>query len=411
MIKSTGKWLALALACTLVFSSCKKTQDVIPTSANTSSTLAPEQQGGSYVSNQYIVLYHSSSEPATKATAAQSYSDKVTALQQGSAALLAQYGVAPSAIKQSYVIGVQGIAVTLNEEQLTKLKSDPNIQAIEPDQVIKLDVSPGKTTEDSSGQTIPWGVARVGYGPAVGKTVWIIDSGVDMTHPDLTVDATRCKSFLGDSTSAQDQNGHGTHVAGIIAANNNSIGVVGVAAGATVVALRTLDANGMGTMSNIIAAVDWVAGHAKQGDVVNLSVGGLASGSLDGAVYLTSTLGIFFAIASGNQASSATDYSPARVNGENIYTVAAMDVNDMWASFSNYGMPPIDYCTPGVNIYSAYLNGGYATLTGTSMAAPHMAGLLLLDGRNITTSGTVKGDPTGAADPIPHRASVGVIGG
>lgn len=401
MIKLTGKWLALAFACTVLFAGCKKTQDAEPATTQ-SAVVSPEAAGGTYVSNQYIIVYNGNSTSSARVSAAQSYAQNTTAMQQSSASLLAQYGIPASAIKQTFVSGLQGFTAQLTDDQLSKLKSDPNIQSIEPDQVVTLGTTPSEASPAPSVQNIPWGVAKVGYGPAIGKTAWTIDTGVDMTHPDLTVDATRCQSFLGEGTTAQDQNGHGTHVAGIIAANNNSIGVVGVAAGATIVALRALDANGMGNMSNIIAAVDWVSAHANKGDVVNMSIGGAVSNALDGAVYLTSMRGIFFAIASGNQAVSATTISPARVNGQYIYTVAAMDSNNMWTSFSNYGAPPVDYCAPGVNILSTYINGGYATLTGTSMAAPHMAGLLLVNGANIRTQGTVKGDPTGYADPIPH---------
>lgn len=108
-----------------------------------------------------------------------------------------------------------------------------------------------------------------------------------------------------------------------------------------------------------------------------------------------------FALAAGNESDNANNHSPARVNGLNIFTVSAMDITDSWASFSNYGNPPIDFCAPGVSVYSTYLNGGYATLSGTSMASPHVAGLLLLG--NINIDGYVKGDPDGKADPIAHR--------
>jgi subtilisin family serine protease len=131
-----------------------------------------------------------------------------------------------------------------------------------------------------------------------------------------------------------------------------------------------------------------------------MSLGGGVSDALDLAV-LNASGKVEFALAAGNEADDANNHSPARVNGPNIYTVSAMWDGDRWVSFSNYGNPPVDYCAPGVYIYSTYKDGGYATLSGTSMAAPHVAGLLLL-GR-IHTDGYVTGDPDGNADPIAHR--------
>ena len=245
----------------------------------------------------------------------------------------------------------------------------------------------------------------MGSGDGTGKTAWVIDTGIDLSHPDLNVDAARSRSFLSSGvnyTSPQDANGHGTHVAGTIGAKNNSIGVVGVAANATVVAVRVLDETGSGSSSGVIAGIDYVGANGRVGDVANMSLGGGLSQALDDAVLNASNKGILFALAAGNSSTSATLSSPGRVNGPNIYTVSAMDQADTWAYFSNYGNPPIDVCMPGYNIYSTYLSGGYTTMSGTSMATPHMAGVLLMRGRSFSTSGTVKNDPDGSADPIAH---------
>ncbi len=200
--------------------------------------------------------------------------------------------------------------------------------------------------------------------------------------------------------SADDGNGHGTHVAGTIAAIDNDIDVVGVAAGATVVPVRVLSNNGSGYMSWVLAGVDYVAANADPGDVANMSLGGGVSTSLDNAVKTAAANGIHFVLAAGNDSMHANNSSPARANGDFIYTVSAIDNNGNFAWFSNYGNPPVDVAAPGVNILSTASGGGATTMSGTSMAAPHVAGLLLLN--SLNTNGTASNDPDGTADPIAY---------
>lgn len=214
----------------------------------------------------------------------------------------------------------------------------------------------------------------------------------------MNVSATLGKSFVVGITSPDDDNGHGSHCAGIVAALNNTIGVIGVAAGATVVPVKVLNKRGSGTYDAIIAGVNYVAGAGKSGDVANMSLGGGVSAALNSAVINAAATGIKFALAAGNESTSATTKSPASANGSNIYTISAMASGDLWASYSNFDNPPVDFCEPGSSIYSTYKGGGYATLSGTSMAAPHAAGILLLG--NIRTDSNVKNDPDGNADPI-----------
>ena len=229
---------------------------------------------------------------------------------------------------------------------------------------------------DASSQCTPWGITRVGGGGSgVGKRAWIIDSGIDLTHPDLNVNTTLSTYFIG--TSPADENGHGTHVAGTIAAKNNSIGVIGVAAGAEVVAVRVFGVENTGSGATILAGVNYVAAHAASADVVNMSLGGPPNKALDDGVLALSNV-CKVVIAAGNDAQNANYSSPARVNGPNVLTVSAMDITDKLASFSNFGNGPVDYSAPGVNVASCWLGGGYAYLSGTSMAAPHVSGLLLL---------------------------------
>jgi subtilisin family serine protease len=249
---------------------------------------------------------------------------------------------------------------------------------------------------------ITWNVNRVGYGDGTGKTAWIIDTGIDMDHPDLNVDAARSKSFISGKTP-DDENGHGTHVAGIIGGKNNAIGVLGVASGASLVSLRVLDETGEGTLSAIVQALSYINTNGKAGDVVNMSLGeDTLSAVLNLQVQNTSSRGIYFAIAAGNDGQPANKFSPANASGINIFTVSAIDSLDNFASFSNYGTDVVDYAAPGVHILSTFFNNRYAYLSGTSMATPHVAGLLLLKGRGLNTSGAAKNDPDGVPDPIAH---------
>lgn len=293
-----------------------------------------------------------------------------------------------------------GFIAKLSKEEMLRLKSDAGISMIEPDRIIAL----GHCFTVVAPWLVTWNITKVGYGNGTGKVAWVIDTGIDFDHPDLTVDKTRSKSFITNETSATDKNGHGTHVAGIIGAKNNTLGVLGVASGATLVSLRVLDKDGEGLLSSIIQALAHVSTNGKAGDAVNLSLGedGISE-ILDQQVLNTAAKGIFISIAAGNDGKAADLYSPARVNGKNIYTVSAVDSAGKFASFSNFGNNVVDYAAPGVKILSTYLNNQYATMSGTSMAAPHVTGLLLLNGNNINVSGKALNDPDGTADAIAHN--------
>ncbi len=302
-----------------------------------------------------------------------------------------------------YSTALKGFSVKIPPGQLKKLVNDPSVLRITEDQVITLiepSARPVGGDVQAAAQVIPWGISRVGGSSEyTGKNVaWIIDTGIDLDHPDLNVDPERSAWFVSRVSSANDDNGHGTHVAGTVAALNNGIGVIGVAAGATVVPVKVLDRRGSGSISGVIMGVDYVAGNGQSGDVANMSLGGSYYEDLNIAVENAAANGIRFSLAAGNESTDAKDKSPASAEGTNIYTVSAMAEGDLWASYSNYGNPPVDYCAPGSSIYSTYKDGNYATASGTSMAAPHVAGLLLLG--NTKTDGTVKNDPDGTPDPI-----------
>ena len=307
-------------------------------------------------------------------------------------------------VDRVYSHALQGFAGEISEADVARLRVDARVAYIEPDREINLVIT-GKPSRPGGGgstvQTTPWGITRVGgAGNGVGKVAWIIDTGIDLDHPDLTVDVTRSRTFVSGTNSADDGNGHGTHVAGTIAAENNTSGVVGVAAGATVVAIRVLSSSGSGTTSGVIAGVDHVRANASAGDVANMSLGGSVSTTLDNAVAALGNAGIKVALAAGNEGDDAIFHSPARVNGTNIYTVSAIGSTNCLASWSNYGTP-VDYAAPGVNILSTWRGGGTNTISGTSMAAPHVAGILLLG--TINSDGTACNDPDSNPDPIAHR--------
>lgn len=367
------------------------------------SSLLAQVQSGSRIPDQYIVILRDSELPPGLAVA------QARARVEG---FLGNRGVGRDALGRVFSRSVRGFSARLNQQQLARLQADPGVAFVEPDRVIVL--APPRQGRDKGtpgAQKTPWGISRVGgAGDGTAKTVWVIDTGVDLDHPDLKVDGSRSATFITkgkDSRDADDGNGHGTHVAGTIAALNNSVGVVGVAAGATVVGVKVLDSRGSGSYSGVIAGIDYVAANASPGNVVNMSLGGPSSEALDAAVKAAANAGLLFALAAGNESADANKSSPARVEVANVWTVSACDSKDNFASFSNYSgpvKPPVEFCAPGVDILSTWKDGGYNSISGTSMASPHVAGLLLLTGGNIKTDGFVKaGDPDGDPDPIAHR--------
>jgi subtilisin family serine protease len=320
---------------------------------------------------------------------------------------------AGAGLKHVYSNSIRGFSASANSAAQLQARN-PNIAYCEQDQeVAAIQNGPfdfrelGKPTGSPPAQSVPWGVTRVHGGAGTGSgsgTAWIIDTGIDLDHPDLNVDVGRSRNFS-TGTSPDDGNGHGSHVSGIIGAKDNGIGVVGVSPGATLVAVRVLNNAGSGTNSNVIAGVDYVAANGHAGDVANMSLGGGVSQALDNAVIAAAATGVKFTLAAGNESDNANNHSPARANGPNVYTVSsfakgssATDTDDPWSSFSNFGNPPVDFAEPGSSIPSTYKNGGYATLSGTSMAAPHLAGILLV--KNAQSGGTVDGDPDGNPDTI-----------
>jgi len=398
-MKTIYKFSLFSLVLVFFFSACQKDEVLNQKIEDNSKMYILDSENGQVIDGEYIVVFNEDAIGSLKS--AVSYEAKKELVKNEIESLFNTKSL--DFVKYIYAESVCGFSGKLNNDQLLQLEKDSKIDYIEKDRVIML----GKPSwvgggDDPVGeQEIPWGITRVNGGVSgIGLTAWIIDSGIDLTHPDLNVDANRAFSAFskGKDKSPNDGNGHGTHVSGTIAAVDNNQGVIGVAAGATVVPIKVLDSRGSGSYSGVIDGVDYVAANASAGDVANMSLGGPTSDALDQAIKNAASKGIIFCLAAGNESDDANNHSPARVNHNNVYTISAMDNNDSWASFSNYGNPPIDYCAPGVNIKSCWKNGGYNTISGTSMASPHAAGILLLGAAH--NDGTVNGDPDNNSDPI-----------
>ncbi|MCH7495416.1 MAG: S8 family serine peptidase, partial [Candidatus Marinimicrobia bacterium] len=349
----------------------------VPSEPTTDNVEATEQilPSGTPIEGQYIIVMNKKDVALGKSTL------EMTSLAKN---LLTDNGLSPDLTDRIYTHAIAGFTAALSENAAAKLRLDPRVAIVEQDRIISLGRPPGKGggKNDPEPQQTPWGITRVGgFADGSGTTAWIIDTGIDLKHKDLNVDVAQSANFVPrGKDSPKDGHGHGTHVAGTIGAIDNTIDVVGVAAGANLVAVRVLDNAGSGAYSWVIAGVDYVATYAEPGDAANMSLGGPPSDALDLAILNAAGRGINFSLAAGNSDADANNYSPARVNHTNVYTISAIDINDVFAYFSNWGNPPVDYAAPGVSVLSTKKGGGTTTFSGTSMSAPHVAGILLLGG-------------------------------
>jgi subtilisin family serine protease len=301
---------------------------------------------------------------------------------------------------------IRGFAARLSPEQIATLEADLNVAYVEPDGVMTVV------------QTLPWGINRIdadvsstkagnGTGAVSNVRAYVIDTGIDATHRDLNV--VRHVNFASGQNS--DCNGHGTHVAGTIAARDNTVDVVGVAPGAPLTGVKVLGCSGSGSTSGVIKGVDWVTANAQKPAVANMSLGGSVSQALDDAVKKSASRGVFYAVAAGNSGASACNSSPARAGaGSNngVMTVAATDSSDREASWSNYGSC-VDVWAPGVSVLSTRLHGGTTTLSGTSMASPHVAGggALYLSSHTTATPASVESALKSAATTTVNKSKDG----
>lgn len=296
-------------------------------------------------------------------------------------------------VSNVYRYALNGFAASIPPARLEALRRDPRVAYIEPNQVWTIQA-----------QTIPTGITRSyaasnplikidGVDNRVNVDVAVIDTGIS-SHPDLNVFRTvNCVSaipFIAScSSGGTDGNGHGTHVAGTIAALDNGVGVVGIAPGARLWAVRVLNNQGSGYTNQIIAGIDYVTANAASIEVANMSLGcECTSAAQASAISRSIAAGVVYVVAAGNSDKNASTFAPA--NHPDVITVSALadfngllgggaastcrvDQDDTLADFSNWGSL-VEIAAPGTCIYSTWLNGGYNTISGTSMASPHVAG-------------------------------------
>ena len=298
-----------------------------------------------------------------------------------------------------YESAVRGYSARMTAATAAHLARDARVALVQPDGVASI-----------AAQTLPTGINRIdadqsptakinGTDERVNVDVAVIDTGVDLDHPDLNVNTAGAKN-CSTGRSADDGNGHGTHVAGTIGALDNGSGVVGVAPGARIWPVRVLNNQGSGSFSAIICGIDYVTAHASEIEVANMSLGGSGSDSACGsnkdamheAICRSVSAGVTYVVAAGNSAANSSTFVPATY--EEVITVSALadfngmpgggaastcraDVDDTFADFSNYGAD-VDIMAPGVCILSTWKGGGYNTISGTSMASPHVAGAAAL---------------------------------
>ena len=365
-------------------------QPVGPTSIT---RLAPVNSvNGVPIENSYVVVVKDGADPTSVAAVA---------------------GIQPRYV---YVSALNGFSAELNQGQLTALQHNPNVDYIEQDQEYQADA----TVTAAS-----WGLDRIDQrnlplsgtftytATASSVYAYVIDTGIYTAHTQFGGRASNVYDAFGGS--GQDCHGHGTHVAGTIGGSS-----YGIARAVRLRGVRVLNCSGSGSTSGIIAAVDWVRGHRSNPAVANLSLGGGFSSSLNTAINNLANSGVFVAVAAGNSNANACNYSPSSASA--AYTTAASTSSDAKASYSNYGSC-VDGYAPGSSIRSAWIGSTTATntISGTSMASPHIAGVAALYKANFgnagsstivswinsnATSGKITGNPSGTPNRLLYKASL-----
>ncbi|MGY4901233.1 S8 family peptidase [Streptomyces sp. 900116325] len=287
------------------------------------------------------------------------------------AKLAKEYG---GKLKRTYNSAINGFSANgLSQTEAKQLAADPAVSKVVQNKKFHIDATqdnPPSWGLDRIDQTETAGDHAYTYPDSAGEgvTAYVIDTGVRVTHKEFEDRASSGFDAVDNDDSADDGNGHGTHVAGTIAGTT-----FGVAKKAKIVAVRVLDDSGSGTTEQVVAGIDWVTAHHEGPSVANMSLGGGADPALDAAVQKAIASGVTFAVAAGNESADAGEGSPARV--PEAITVASSTVDDEQSSFSNYG-PVVDIYAPGSDITSSWNDSDDATntISGTSMATPHVVG-------------------------------------
>ncbi|MFF9567178.1 S8 family serine peptidase [Streptomyces sp. NPDC014685] len=287
------------------------------------------------------------------------------------AELAKEYG---GKLKRNYSSAINGFSASgLSLAEAKRLAADPAVSKVVQNKkfhISETQQNPPSWGLDRIDQTETTGDNAYTYPDSAGEgvTAYVIDTGVRITHEEFEGRATSGYDAVDDDDSADDGNGHGTHVAGTIAG-----ATYGVAKKADIVAVRVLDDSGSGTTEQVVAGIDWVTENHEGPSVANMSLGGGADEALDAAVQRAIASGVTFAVAAGNESTDASGSSPARV--PEAITVASSTVDDEQSDFSNYGSI-VDIYAPGSDITSSWNDSDDAsnTISGTSMATPHVVG-------------------------------------
>ena len=284
-------------------------------------------------------------------------------------------------LKNLDLIGAKAVWVP-DRSAAAKLAASPGVVRVDDDVVVEALIRGGisaKPAPSQPAEVLPWGIDRIDA-----ELVWpsgntanlikvgIIDTGISNTHPDLLANIKGGVNTINPRKNWNDDNGHGSHVAGIVAAIDNNIGVIGVGPAIDLYAIKVLDRNGLGYLSDVIEGIQWAIANGMQ--VVNMSLGTASDiQSFHDAVIAAKNAGIVTVAAAGNGGGSTNESVIFPAAYPEAIAVSATDNTDTIAWWSSRG-PEVDLAAPGVSIYSTYKGTGYATLSGTSMAAPHVAG-------------------------------------